>query len=143
MKTNETDTTTATAAQSTKSTVLLSIDKIRPNPNNPRRSYDENALAELAASIATHGLIQPIRVRAAEQNGYIIVCGERRYRAVQLLGQTEIEAIVDTASADERAIFDLGEYSARGDAAARRGRSLQSRHADPRRGCRRRGRTLR
>lgn len=40
MKTNETDTTTATATQSTKSTVLLSIDKIRPNPNNPRRSYD-------------------------------------------------------------------------------------------------------
>ena len=71
MKTNETDTTTATATQSTKSTVLLSIDKIRPNPNNPRRSYDENALAELAASIATHGLIQPIRVRAAEQGGYI------------------------------------------------------------------------
>ena len=107
MKTNETDTTTATATQSTKSTVLLSIDKIRPNPNNPRRSYDENALAELAASIATHGLIQPIRVRAAEQGGYIIVCGERRYRAVQLLGQTEIEAIVDAAPADERAIFDL------------------------------------
>ena len=107
MKTNETDTTTATAAQSTKSTVLLSIDKIRPNPNNPRRSYDENALAELAASIATHGLIQPIRVRAAEQGGYIIVCGERRYRAVQLLGQTEIEAIVDAAPADERVIFDL------------------------------------
>ena len=107
MKTNENNTTTAIAAQSTKSTVLLSIDKIRPNPNNPRRSYDENALAELAASIATHGLIQPIRVRAAEQDGYIIVCGERRYRAVQLLGQTEIEAIVDTAPADERAIFDL------------------------------------
>ena len=97
MKTNETNTTTAIAAQSTKSTVLLSIDKIHPNPNNPRRSYDENALAELAASIATHGLIQPIRVRAAEQGGYIIVCGERRYRAVQLLGQTEIEAIVDAA----------------------------------------------
>ena len=57
MKTNENNTTTAIAAQSTKSTVLLSIDKIRPNPNNPRRSYDENALAELAASIATHGLI--------------------------------------------------------------------------------------
>ena len=107
MKTNETNTTTAIAAQSTKSTVLLSIDKIHPNPNNPRRSYDENALAELAASIATHGLIQPIRVRAAEQGGYIIVCGERRYRAVQLLGQTEIEAIVDAAPADERAIFDL------------------------------------
>ncbi|SEA66992.1 chromosome partitioning protein, ParB family [Alistipes timonensis JC136] len=107
MKTNETNTTTATAAQSTKSTVLLSIDKIRPNPNNPRRSYDENALAELAASIATHGLIQPIRVRAAEQGGYIIVCGERRYHAVQPLGQTEIEAIVDAAPANERAIFDL------------------------------------
>ena len=53
MKTNENNTTTAIAAQSTKSTVLLAIDKIRPNPNNPRRSYDENALAELAASIAT------------------------------------------------------------------------------------------
>ena len=98
MKTNENNTTTAIAAQSTKSTVLLSIDKIRPNPNNPRLSYDENALAELAASIATHGLIQPIRVRAAEQDGYIIVCGERRYRAVQLLGQTEIEAIVELSS---------------------------------------------
>lgn len=107
MKTNENNTTTAIAAQSTKSTVLLAIDKIRPNPNNPRRSYDENALAELAASIATHGLILPIRVRAAEQGCYIIVCGERRYRAVQLLGQTEIEAIVDAAPADERAIFDL------------------------------------
>ena len=46
-------------------------------------------------------------MRAAEQGGYIIVCGERRYRAVQLLGQTEIEAIVDAAPADERAIFDL------------------------------------
>ena len=108
MKTNETDTTTATATQSTKSTVLLSIDKIRPNPNNPRRSYDENALAELAASIATHGLIQPIRVRAAEQGGYIIVCGERRYRAVQLLGQTEIEAIVDAVPAGEVAAQGRG-----------------------------------
>ena len=107
MKTNENNIPTVTAVQSTKSTVMLAIDKIRPNPNNPRRSYDENALAELAASIATHGLIQPIRVRAAEQGGYIIVCGERRYRAVQLLGQTEIEAIVDAAPADERAIFDL------------------------------------
>ena len=145
MKTNETDTTTATAVQSTKSTVLLSIDKIRPNPNNPRRSYDENALAELAASIATHGLIQPIRVRAAEQGGYIIVCGERRYRAVQLLGQTEIE---QRRCRSRRRTGDLrprafGEHSARGDAVARRGRSLQSRHADPRRGRRRRGRTLR
>ena len=107
MKTNENNIPTVTAVQSTKSTVMLAIDKIRPNPNNPRRSYDENALAELAASIATHGLIQPIRVRAAEQGGYIIVCGERRYRAVQLLGQTEIEAVVDAAPADERAIFDL------------------------------------
>lgn len=107
MKTNENNIPTVTAAQSTKSTVMLAIDKIRPNPNNPRRSYDENALAELAASIAAHGLIQPIRVRAAEQGGYIIVCGERRYRAVQLLGQTEIEAVVDAAPADERAIFDL------------------------------------
>ena len=46
-------------------------------------------------------------MRAAEQGGYIIVCGERCYRAVQLLGQTEIEAIVDAVPADERAIFDL------------------------------------
>ena len=79
MKTNETDTTTATATQSTKSTVLLSIDKIRPNPNNPRRSYDENALAELAASIATHGLIQPIRVRAAEQLSLIHISEPTRH----------------------------------------------------------------
>ena len=105
MKTNETDTTTATATQSTKSTVLLSIDKIRPNPNNPRRSYDENALAELAASIATHGLIQPIRVRAAEQGGYIIVCGERRYRASQKAGLDTIPAYIRTA--DDENVMEM------------------------------------
>ena len=105
MKTNETDTTTATAAQSTKSTVLLSIDKIRPNPNNPRRSYDENALAELAASIATHGLIQPIRVRVAEQGGYIIVCGERRYRASQKAGLDTIPAYIRTA--DDENVMEM------------------------------------
>ena len=146
MKTNETDTTTATATQSTKSTVLLSIDKIRPNPNNPRRSYDENALAELAASIATHGLIQPIRVRAAEQGaltaaemGNLVIAGPPA-RPDRNRGHRRCRPRGRTGDLRPRA---LGEYSARGDAAARRGRSLQSRHADPRRGRRRRGRTLR
>ncbi len=72
------------------STVTLKISEIEPNINQPRREFDEEALAQLAESIKQHGLIQPILVRPILGGGYQIVAGERRYRACQLAGVTEI-----------------------------------------------------
>ncbi len=70
------------------------MDKIIPDPDQPRKQFDEDELKQLAASIKKHGLLQPIRVRWAEGRGlWIIIAGERRYRAYERLGRTEIDAV--------------------------------------------------
>lgn len=74
--------------------VTLKISQIEPNRTQPRRSFDEEALQELASSIADHGVLQPILVRPQIYGGYQIVAGERRYRASRMAGLTEIPAIV-------------------------------------------------
>lgn len=74
--------------------VTLKISQIEPNRTQPRRSFDEEALQELAGSIADHGVLQPILVRPQIYGGYQIVAGERRYRASRMAGLTEIPAIV-------------------------------------------------
>ena len=56
------------------------VDKIAPNPDQPRKYFDENSLQELADSIEAKGLLQPILVRVGEGDTYIVVAGERRYR---------------------------------------------------------------
>lgn len=71
----------------------IAVSAIAPNPFQPRRSFDDNALAELAASIAGSGLLQPITVRAVGPR-FELIAGERRWRAVQQLGWTKIQAIV-------------------------------------------------
>ncbi|MBX4188703.1 ParB/RepB/Spo0J family partition protein [Candidatus Saccharibacteria bacterium] len=71
---------------------LLIVD-IQPNPDQPRRVFDENALDELAQSIKQHGVVQPIIV-IRRKNGYRIVAGERRWRAAQAAGLNNIPAIV-------------------------------------------------
>lgn len=76
------------------STVTLNISELEPNRNQPRREFDEEALNSLAESIKQHGLIQPILVRPILGGGYMIVAGERRYRACQLAGVTEIPVII-------------------------------------------------
>ena len=87
--------------------VELRLDLIRFNPNQPRKSFDEDSLAELAASIERHGLIQPITVqRLTDGDGYVIVAGERRFRAFQRLGRETIPAIVTTGNADEIALIE-------------------------------------
>ncbi len=74
---------------------MLRISEIEPNPDQPRREFDPEALAQLADSIATHGLIQPIVVRSSENEGYYqIIAGERRWRASKMAGLTEIPVIV-------------------------------------------------
>lgn len=75
-------------------TVTLKISEIEPNHNQPRREFDEDSLNQLAESIKTHGLIQPILVKPLFGGGYQIVAGERRYRACQLAGITEVPVTI-------------------------------------------------
>ncbi len=76
------------------SSVTLNISELEPNRNQPRHEFDEEALNSLAESIRQHGLIQPILVRPILGGGYMIVAGERRYRACQIAGLTEIPVII-------------------------------------------------
>ena len=71
----------------------IKLSEIYPNPNQPRKNFDQESLEELAESIRVHGLIQPIIVNKMD-DGYLIIAGERRYRACKLAGLTEIDAIV-------------------------------------------------
>lgn len=70
------------------------IELISPNPRNPRRSFAENDLVDLAQSIREHGVVQPVVVRPAADGRYEIIAGERRWRAAQRAGLTEIPVIV-------------------------------------------------
>ena len=70
------------------------VDRVERNPDQPRTSFDEAPLGELAASIAVHGVLQPIVVRALADGGYQLITGERRLRAARLAGLETIPAIV-------------------------------------------------
>jgi len=74
----------------------IAIDQIAPNPNQPRREFDEEALQELANSIREIGIIQPITLRQMEDGKYQIIAGERRWRASQLAGMQAIPAYIRT-----------------------------------------------
>lgn len=74
----------------------IAIDQIAPNPNQPRREFDEEALQELANSIREIGIIQPITLRQMEDGKYQIIAGERRWRASQLAGMQTIPAYIRT-----------------------------------------------
>lgn len=79
---------------SEKSVDLVGIEKIKNNPNQPRKHFDEEALNELAASIKVHGVIQPIVLNDNGDGTYLIIAGERRYRASKIAGLKEIPAII-------------------------------------------------
>ncbi|MBO4453318.1 MAG: ParB/RepB/Spo0J family partition protein [Clostridia bacterium] len=76
---------------------LLKISDIEPNRSQARKSFDREALDELAESIKLHGILQPITVRQKENGYYEIIAGERRWRASKIAGLTEIPAIVKEA----------------------------------------------
>ncbi|HCM26420.1 MAG TPA: chromosome partitioning protein ParB [Treponema sp.] len=80
---------------------MISLDRLKANPNQPRRVFEEEALQELAASIREHGVIQPIVAEEDGNGGYVIVAGERRARAARLAGLREVPAVV-RAFSDER-----------------------------------------
>lgn len=92
----------------------ISVSAIRPNPHQPRRQMDETRLTELAASLKTNGLIQPIIVRKVE-DGYELIAGERRLRAAQLAGFEKIPVIVRQVDAWTQAQMALVENIQRED----------------------------
>ena len=82
----------------------ISVDRIRPNPRQPREQFDEDALAELMASIREVGVLQPVVVRPVD-DGYELVMGERRWRACRELGLETVPAIV-RSTADDAMLLD-------------------------------------
>lgn len=83
----------------------LPIQKIEPNPNQPRRRFEEEELLALSDSIAQHGLIQPLAVRAMDGGYYQIIAGERRWRAARMAGLSEVPVVV--LEADDRTVMEL------------------------------------
>ncbi len=83
----------------------LPLRKLEPNPLQPRREFDEEALQALADSIAAHGVIQPLTVRPAENGYYQIIAGERRWRAARKAGLTEVPVLV--LEADDKTVMEL------------------------------------
>lgn len=76
----------------------IAISQIAPNPNQPRREFDEESLQELAGSIREIGIVQPITLRQIDNDHYQIIAGERRWRASQIAGLTTVPAYIRTAS---------------------------------------------
>ena len=102
------------AAETHEGIKYIDINNIKPNANQPRKTFDEGKLEELADSIREHGLIQPLVVRKST-NGYEIVAGERRWRAARKIGIKEIPAIVRELSDEENMLLAIIENMQRED----------------------------
>ena len=83
---------------------LVAIDKVKPNPNQPRTHFNETELRELSESIKAHGVLQPLLVRK-QGDGFEIIAGERRYQAAKLAGLTEVPVTVKEA--DDQAVLEM------------------------------------
>ena len=94
------DTTHVTTAGSS-SISEIALSKIYANPNQPRHTFDEEALDELAQSIVEHGVISPITLRKDSDGRYMIIAGERRYRASKMAGLNTIPAYIRTAKDEQ------------------------------------------
>lgn len=97
------------------SSARLPLEQIHPDRGNPRRTFDEAALEELAASLKNQGVLQPILVRRDGRGGYRIIAGERRWRAAQRAGLKDIPALVKEASDAEAYELALVENIQRAD----------------------------
>lgn len=85
------------------SVATLRLSEIEPNKNQPRKSFDNDALKQLADSIAEHGVIQPLIVRSLPGGNYVIIAGERRWRAAKMAGLSEIPVVIRDDISDEQA----------------------------------------
>lgn len=106
-----------TAVQDSKVSDLkeLRIDDVAPDPAQPRRFFGADELTELANSVGEHGILQPIVVAPGRDGGYVIVAGERRYRAAKLAGLDKIPAIVRTLTDQHKLEISLIENLQRQD----------------------------
>ena len=86
--------------------VSLPIAQVEPGLKQPRKRFDPETLADLAESIRTHGIIQPLTVRRLSSGYYQIIAGERRWRAAKLAGLSEVPAVI--IEADDRRVMELG-----------------------------------
>lgn len=93
------------AAPASDTITKLPLQKVEPNPNQPRKSFDEEELQALADSIAEHGILQPLAVRALDGGFYQIIAGERRWRAARMAGLEEVPVVV--LEADDRTVMEL------------------------------------
>lgn len=82
--------------------LCVSVDKITPNVNQPRKSFDDDSLAELSASIKNQGVLQPLLVEKITDDSYVIVAGERRFRAAKIAGLSEVPVIVKSFNEVQR-----------------------------------------
>jgi len=92
----------------------ISVDNIRPNPNQPRRIFEESALMELASSIGQVGVLQPLTVRKSA-GGYELISGERRLRAAKLAGQKTVPCIIVDVDNQDSSLYALVENLQRSD----------------------------
>jgi ParB family chromosome partitioning protein len=109
---------TTTGRQPLQATAILAIDDLGPNPRQPRQAIPPETLADLAASIKAHGLIQPLIVtaaRATDPTPYIIIAGERRWRAARMAGLTEVPVVIKEASPQDLLEWALVENIQRAD----------------------------
>ena len=93
------------AAPASDTITKLPLQKVEPNPNQPRKSFDEEELQALADSIAEHGILQPLAVRTLDGGFYQIIAGERRWRAARMAGLEEVPVVV--LEADDRTVMEL------------------------------------
>ena len=96
-------------------TVSLRISDIEPNKSQPRKQFDDGMLADLAASIAQHGVLQPLLVRPLTDGTYQLVAGERRWRAARMAGLTEVPVVIRELTDRETAELALIENLQRQD----------------------------
>ena len=96
-------------------TVTLKLTDVSPNPDQPRRYFDDEALGELAASVGQHGILQPLLVRPMPDGSYQIVAGERRWRAARMAGLTQVPVVIRDLSDRDTAQFALIENLQRED----------------------------
>ena len=92
-----------------RSIVRIGLDRISPNPRQPRRDFQEASIRELAESIERYGLLSPLLLRRVDAGRYEIIAGERRYRALRLLKRTQAEAVVISAYDADCALISLVE----------------------------------
>ena len=104
----------ASAEDNAERIVYINLNDIKPNSSQPRKTFDQEALEELAESIKTHGVIQPVLLRPAKK-GYELVAGERRWRAARLAGLKTIPSIVRDLTEQQNAFYALIENMQRED----------------------------